>query len=193
MEKTKKNIAMLASGLALITVVGGGSTVATAADVSTSANSARMAQARAAGLNEAQAAQLQNRVDQHLKGMKAPARQVNYNTVRTNDGAASITFSAPGQASNRKCQSKRLCLWAGDNYDHRKLVFYKCGFKKLRHYNFTNKLTSYKNYQTRGTRSKFYKWDGKRWDFLFSSVAPHKEADLQGTPWNNVVDAVRVC
>lgn len=163
---------------------------ATAAQTESRADSAHAAQARAAGLTERQASRLQNSIDAHLKTMRVPARQSSFNEIRANNGAV-IEFPAPG-VRDSSCRYGRLCLWAGDNYDHAKLVFKQCAYRDLSNYGFNDRLTSYKNNQTRGTRSKFYNWDG-RWDYLFDSVAPHKESDLQGTGWNNKVDRVKVC
>ncbi|MCX4831862.1 hypothetical protein OG746_24280 [Streptomyces sp. NBC_01016] len=59
------------------------------------ADSVRTAQARAAGLSERQAAQLQDRTEAHRAEMKAPAQQVSFDEIRANDGTT-ITFTAPG-------------------------------------------------------------------------------------------------
>lgn len=191
MNKTQKSIAALATGLALVT--GTGTAIALTGPTSSTA-SLYTEQARAAGLSARQAGQLQDRVDAQLADMKDPAHQVGYDEIRTDDGSVAITLSVPGvnRSENSKCTGKRLCLWAGDNYDHKRVRFYRCGLRDLGRIGFNDRLTSYKNYQTSGTESRFYNWVGHR-DFLFSSVAKHKEADLQGTGWNNKVDWVKVC
>jgi hypothetical protein len=194
MTKTRKSIAVLASGLALAVATGSGAAIAITADTSSTSASVRAQQARAAGLSRGQADQVQSSIDKQLATMKVPARQVSYNTIRTEDGSASITLTAPGQARDSSCRSGRLCLWAGDNYDHAKIVFYRCGFRNLWDVGWSDRLTSFKNYQTTGTRAKFYNWgSGGGWDQVFGSTARHKVPDLQGTGYNNVVDAVRVC
>jgi hypothetical protein len=196
-KKTSKSIAVLASGLALAAATGSGAAIAnTANSAGTSSTSAsvRAEGVRAAGLSQTQADQLQRSIDKQLATMKVPARQVSYNTIRTEDGSTSVTLTAPGQARDSSCRSGRLCLWAGDNYDHAKIVFWRCGFRNLGDVGWSDRLTSFKNYQTTGTRAKFYNWrSGGGWQLLFGSTARHSVPDLQGTGYNNMVDAVRVC
>ncbi|MDI3423485.1 peptidase inhibitor family I36 protein [Streptomyces luteolus] len=163
----RKGVAVLCAGLALAAVTGSGAAAATDSG-------------------------LQGRIDRYLSTMDVPARQVGHDTIRTADGSATVTFAAPGAARDSSCKSGRLCLWAGDNYDHAKLTFYTCAFRKLSKYGFHNRLTSFKNNQTGGTRAKFYEWRG-HWALVFGSTAPHNVPDLQGTAYNNTVDAVRVC
>ncbi|MER5437766.1 hypothetical protein [Streptomyces sp. NPDC002790] len=174
--------ALLTAGLAAGTVT---------AQPAPTADTVRTAQARAAGLSEGQAAQLQDRIDAHRAGMKVPAQQVSFDEIRANDGTT-ITFTAPGSALGSGCSSGRLCLWAGDKYDHKKLTFYRCAFRDLSDYGFNDRLTSLKNRQSSGTRAKFYNWEG-HWSLKFGSTAPHNIPDLQGTPYNNMIDGVRVC
>ncbi|NBE50467.1 peptidase inhibitor family I36 protein [Streptomyces boluensis] len=186
MNRTTNGLLALVSGLALAVT---GTTGALAASGDTSgAASALTAQAREAGLTARQAAQLQDRIDARLATMKTPAEQVRFDEIRAADGTR-VTFGARAAGS---CTSGRLCLWAGDNYDHEKLTFYKCAFRDLSDYGFNDRLTSLKNYQSKGTWAKFYNWEG-HWSLKFGSTAPHKIPDLQGTEYNNVIDGVRVC
>ncbi|MEV8022383.1 hypothetical protein AB0O76_40025 [Streptomyces sp. NPDC086554] len=73
-------------------------------------------------------------------------------------------------------------------------MFYKCGFRNLGKVGWSDRLTSFKNYQTPGTNSRFYNWrSGGGWHQLFGSTAKHKVGDLDGTGYNNMVDGVHVC
>ncbi|MEU7278433.1 hypothetical protein AB0A69_06520 [Streptomyces sp. NPDC045431] len=62
----------------------------------------------------------------------------------------------------------------------------------LKDYGFSDRLTSYKNNQTSGTRALFYNWQGS-WVYKFDSHAYHTEDSLANTSWNNLIDGVRVC
>ncbi|MDG9701549.1 peptidase inhibitor family I36 protein [Streptomyces sp. DH37] len=191
MTKTTKRTTALLSGMALAIGVGSGAAVATDR-AAPPAESVYAAEAGAAGLTARQAARLQDRVDARLADLGVPALQVNYNEIRTEDGSASITLSSPGAAADSSCSSGYLCLWSGDFWDGDKLSFYKCAFRDLSDYGFNDRLTSYKNNQSSGTRAKFYNWQGS-WVYKFDSHAYHTEDDLQNTPWDNMIDGVRVC
>lgn len=190
MTKTTKRTMALLSGMAL--AIGAGGAAAAAGRAAPSAESAYAAQAGAAGLSARQAAQLQDRVDARLANLEVPAEQVGYNEIRTKDGSASIRLSSPAVAADSSCSSGYLCLWSGDFWDGDKLSFYKCDFRDLGDYGFNDRLTSYKNNQSSGTRSKFYNWQGS-WVYKFDSHAYHSEDDLANTPWDNMIDGVRIC
>lgn len=192
MTKTTKRMMALLPGIAL--AIGAGSTAVAGDRTPSSAESAYAADARAAGLSARQAGQLQDRLEARLAKLKVPAQQVSYNQIRTDDGSASITLTAPGAAASTSCSYYYLCLWTGSSWTGEKLSFSACQFRDLSDYGFHDVLTSYKNHQTTGTRSLFYNWKtGGGWDYKFDSDAYHTEADLSDTPWNNMIDGVRVC
>lgn len=183
---------------------------ATLASVSTTANAESSAevkaqatyarQARDAGLSSQQALRLQNRVDERLDSMKVDAHQVGFNEIATDDGFAKITFPQPADDGDQLvCATDSpgyLCLYAGDYYDHEVISFYECAWALLADFGFQNRLTSYKNNQTDGTRAKFYTRDSDfNLIYEFDSVAPHKEPDLDrwNYGWNNEIDEVKVC
>lgn len=172
MTKTTKRTMALFSGMALAIGVGSGAAVA-ADQAAPSAESVYAAEAGAAGLSARQAAQLQDRVEARLATLKVPAQQVSYNEIRTKDGSASITLPSPGAAASSSCSSGYLCLWAGANWSGDKLSFYKCEFRDLGDFGFDNRLTSYKNNQSSGTRAKFYNWEGAQVPGNTSSTATH--------------------
>ncbi|MFM9370704.1 hypothetical protein [Streptomyces sp. Da 82-17] len=190
-RRPRRRLAVLCAGLALAVAAGGGTAAATGTAAPAGAD-----RRQAPALQERVAFQervaLQGRIDRHLAAMDVPARQTGRDTIRTADGSTTITFTEPGEPRDSSCRSGRLCLWAGDHYDHKKVVFRTCAFRKLSAYGFKDRLTSFKNHQTRGTRTKFYVWRG-HWAHVFGSTAPHRVPDLQGTEYNNDVDAVRVC
>ncbi|MGJ5894333.1 hypothetical protein ACSCBZ_20565 [Streptomyces niveiscabiei] len=188
---TKRSAALLC-GMAL--ALGAGSATAVAADrAAQPAESTYAAQAEAVGLSARQAAQVQDRVDAQLAAMKVPAEQVGYNEIRAKDGSATITMAVPG-VTDTSCGDRYLCLWRDANWTGTKLSFTTCAFRDLNDYAFNNDtLTSYKNSQTRGTVAKFYNWQGGSWVQKFTSTAPHTEDSLANTPWNDMIDGVRVC
>ncbi|NEB91951.1 peptidase inhibitor family I36 protein [Streptomyces bauhiniae] len=186
-----KRASALLCGIAL--ALGAGNAAAAASDRTTqSAESKYAAEATAVGLSARQAAQLQDRMDAQLADIKVPAEQVKYNEIRTKDGTASITMSAPGVAADTGCSYEYLCLWDGANWTGSKLSFSACTFVDLSSYGFNDRLTSYKNNQTSGTIANFYNWEGA-WKYKFGSRAYHTEDSLANTPWNNLIDGVQVC
>ncbi|WP_416971023.1 hypothetical protein [Streptomyces sp. 4F14] len=187
-----KRVSALLCGMAL--TLGAGSAATAATDQATgSTGSTYAAQAKAVGLSARQAAQLQDRVEAQLADIKVPAEQVGYNEIRVKDGSATITLAVPG-VRDTSCASQYLCLWRDANWTGTKLSLYVCEFRDLNDLPFGNDtLTSYKNNQTRGTVARFYNWEGGRWVQKFTSTAYHTEDSLANTPWNDMIDGVRVC
>ncbi|MEU8774990.1 hypothetical protein [Streptomyces sp. NPDC048606] len=120
-------------------------------------------QARAAGLTDRQAGQLQERVDAFLTE-DPQARQVSANRLATAGGT--VTLAVPGRAETRDlaspetalaCNNGHLCIvdGRGVNYD-----YYRCGY-----YDFNGIGNgTFNNNQTSGTRARFYNSDGsERW------------------------------
>ncbi|MEU6933898.1 hypothetical protein AB0A05_32595 [Streptomyces sp. NPDC046374] len=123
-------------------------------------------QARAAGLSDEQAGQLQRRVDAVL-ARDPQARQTSANTLAIPGGTA--TVPAPGQPeardlaapdAPRACNEGHLCITDGRgvNYD-----YYRCGY-----YDFNGIGDgTFNNNQTPGTRARFYNSDGsERWSHV---------------------------
>ena len=190
--RTTKRATALLCGMALALGAGSATAAAAADRAAQPAESAYAAEAKAAGLSARQAAQLQARVDAQLADIKVPAEQVSYNEIRAKDGSATITVSAPGVAAGTGCSYTYLCMWDGANWTGSKLSLYVCALRDLSDYGFNDRLTSYKNNQTTGTRARFYNWQGS-WVYKFDSHAYHTEDSLANTPWNNMIDGVRVC
>ncbi|MEU8762385.1 hypothetical protein [Streptomyces sp. NPDC048659] len=124
-------------------------------------------QTRAVGLTDAQAGQLQRRVEAVL-AEEPGARQTSANTLALPGGTA--TLPVPGQAEARDlaapdapraaCNDGHLCITDGRgvNYD-----YYRCGY-----YDFNGIGDgTFNNNQTPGTRARFYNNDGsERWSHV---------------------------
>jgi hypothetical protein len=196
-----RTMARLWVGLTALAVSASGALMANAAtpNEQTAPRETRFAtQARSAGLSTTQAQELQRTIDARLAQMKVAAHQVGFNEIMTDDGSAKVTLSVPGTAAegDRTCTSGRLCLWAGDYYDHDKVTLYYCKFTNLGKLKpaWNDRLTSYLNFQTKGTRAKFYNFKNGAWHVKFTSVAPHREPDLgRYSGYNNVIDGVTPC
>ncbi|TCC30455.1 hypothetical protein [Kribbella sindirgiensis] len=194
-----RTMARLWVGLTALAVSASGALMANAAppDERTTSQQARFAtQARSAGLTAAQAKELQRKVDDRMAQIKVPVHQVSFNQIMADDGSARLTLGAPGAAAPRNilCDDGNLCLWAGDYYDHERHDLFYCRLYNLADWGFNDRLTSYMNEQSKGTRARFYNWQGGKWVQKFTSVAPHQDPDLgrwQGL--NNMIDAVRPC
>ncbi|MFC8509852.1 hypothetical protein ACFU3J_29530 [Streptomyces sp. NPDC057411] len=120
-------------------------------------------QARAAGLTEQQAGQLQRQVDAVL-AQEPGARQTSANAFAIPGGT--LTLPVPGRTETRDlaspdaalaCNDGHLCIrdGRGVNYD-----YYRCGY-----YDFNGIGDgTFNNNQTPGTRARFYNSDGsERW------------------------------
>lgn len=124
------------------------------------------AQARAAGLTDQQAGELQRQVDA-VRAQEPQARQTSANTLDIPGGT--VTLPAPGQSETRglpspgtalACGNGHLCITDGRgvNYD-----YYRCGY-----YDFNGVGDgTFNNNQTSGTRARFYNSDGsERWSHV---------------------------
>lgn len=195
----RKRVVALFCGIALVAMLGGNAPASAAPESqpdNVSGPGTYAAQASDAGLNAHEARQVQQKVDDELSTMAVDAHQVGFNEIATDDGLAKITLSTPRDSIPVGCHSGYLCLYAGDNWDHKTIVFYRCATAVLHDFNFANRLTSYNNYQSDGTRSKFYTYDNDGYThYQFDSHAPHSESDLarHGRGWNNTIDKVKIC
>ncbi|WP_260696765.1 hypothetical protein [Streptomyces sp. 130] len=124
------------------------------------------AQARAAGLTDQQAGELQQRVDA-VRAQEPRARQTSANTLAV--PAGTVTIPAPGQAETRNlaspgtalaCANGHLCITDGRGYTY---DYYYCGY-----YEFDGVGDgTFNNNQTSGTRARFYNSDGsERWSHV---------------------------
>ncbi|MEU2249380.1 hypothetical protein [Streptomyces sp. NPDC019224] len=161
----RRSAGLMAAAAALIA----GPTLSAHATTTPAAPSAQQtyaAQARAAGLTDQQAGQLQRQVDAAL-AQDPRARQTSANTLAIPGGT--VTLPAPGQAETRNlaspgtalaCANGHLCITdgRGTNYD-----YYRCGY-----YDFNGVGDgTFNNNQTSGTRARFYNSDGsERWSHV---------------------------
>ncbi|MEV7783406.1 hypothetical protein [Kitasatospora sp. NPDC088351] len=121
----------------------------------TSPQPAFAAQARDAGLNSSEAAQLQRKVDAALAANPG-ARQESANKLSIPGGT--LTISGPGAFNALlACSAGHLCITdgSGNNFD-----YYTCGS-----YPFSGTGDgTFNNNQTTGTKARFYNFDGnERW------------------------------
>ncbi|MEU8465914.1 hypothetical protein [Streptomyces sp. NPDC029003] len=132
--------------------------------------SAYAGQARAAGLSDHQAGQLQRRVDEAL-AREPGARQISANTLSTAGGT--LTVAIPGRTETRDlaspdtalaCNNGHLCITDGRGYTY---DYYRCGS-----YDFDGIGDgTFNNNQTSGTRARFYNYDGsERWSNVAKST-----------------------
>ncbi|WP_239081793.1 hypothetical protein [Streptomyces sp. SID9727] len=124
------------------------------------------AQARAAGLTDRQAGELQRQVDA-VRAQEPQARQTSANSLATQGGT--VTLPVPGQAETRNlaspgtalaCANGHLCITDGRGYNY---DYYYCGY-----YDFNGVGDgTFNNNQTSGTRARFYNSDGsERWSHV---------------------------
>ncbi|BCJ49690.1 hypothetical protein Asp14428_11650 [Actinoplanes sp. NBRC 14428] len=188
--------------LAALAVVAAPAQVANASAGDTASRSAFAEQARAAGLDQRQARQLQGEVDRILAGMKTGGRQVSANEVRSADGRVRAVVPVPGEQRARplsgagtmaNCSYEYLCLFDRPNFSGVLFNLYYCDFINLGDYGLNDRLESYDNSQTAGTTAGFYNWEGS-WKWKFGSTAPHTDYNLNR--WSglaNMIDAVDPC
>ncbi|MGW2770674.1 peptidase inhibitor family I36 protein [Streptomyces sp. NPDC001275] len=161
------------------------------------------AQAKEAGITAQEARELQARVDQEIKKMKAGGVQISANQIRSADGKVLITIPLPGEkyawsageekplSAQASCSYGYLCLYDGTDYSGLMRSLYYCDFVNLGNYGQNDKLGSFINNQTSGTYARFYNWEEK-WVLKFGSTAPQSKS-LLGSPYNNYIDAVDPC
>ncbi|MBD0710881.1 MULTISPECIES: hypothetical protein [unclassified Streptomyces] len=160
----RKTLAILTAAAALI------AGPVLSAHASTTPTATYAEQARAAGLSEQQAGELQRQVDAVL-ARSPQARQTSANTVDIPGGTATVAL--PGSAEARaqadpeaypSCADGHLCILDGRNvrYD-----YYRCGY-----YDFDGIGDgTFNNNQTSGTRARFYNQNGsERWSSVAKAV-----------------------
>jgi len=98
------------------------------------------------------------------------------------------------------CYYEYLCLYTEPNLHPSSAIisFYYCQFKDLGAIPFpgggywNDRISSWVNNQTPNTASHFYNWNGvNQWTLLFSSYAFEYNTGMG--PYDNILDAVRVC
>jgi hypothetical protein len=188
--------------LAVLAVVVAPAQVANAAADDPGARPAFAEQARSAGLDQRQARRLQGEVDKALAGMKVGGRQISANEVMSSDGRVKVVIPVPGEERARSlsgaaalanCSYLYLCLFDNPNFSGTLRQLYYCDFINLGDYGLNDRLESYDNSQSAGTRAYFYNWEGS-WVHKFGSTAPHTDYNLnRWAGLANMIDGVDPC
>ncbi|GAB3188047.1 hypothetical protein GCM10027259_56200 [Micromonospora palomenae] len=98
------------------------------------------------------------------------------------------------------CSYGYSCVYSDNNWAGYRLSFYTCALRDLSKYAYpgggywNDKMSSYSNNQTRGTRSGYYIYSSANsaWYEQFTSVAPYAAGSIP-SPWNNGLDGIKVC
>lgn len=154
----------------------------------------------ASTLTSAERAQVNDEVAETMR--KTPGgKRISLNQIAWPDKGAVMTIPLPGEqrarAANQPIGTKDLCdylhacLFSDSGYTGRKVTFKKCGFQKLRWFNFTNKTSSWINNQTKGTKATLYYWTGKKVKKLTSLVAEDGQSYMLDD--DNRADFIRAC
>lgn len=152
------------------------------------------AQARAAGLNAAQIAQLQREVAGYVA--ETGGRQVSANKVVFAGG--DVTVAVPGQRyaydlaggvvpnTWPTCYYGDLCAYSGESGTGTKKTYYICQDALP----FSSGYGSFDNNQTTGTRAYFYRWKSADLTYLaYTSIAHDRVTSWN---WSGTAD-VRTC
>ncbi|MEW2507979.1 MULTISPECIES: hypothetical protein [unclassified Amycolatopsis] len=129
------------------------------------------------------------------------AHQISATTAELQPG---VRESIPAAAASPRtparylCSGGYLCLYENADYQGYQLALYKCGFVDLGTQfmptspktPWYDAVSSVENFQTNGTKSQFYNWNG-HWDLLYTSTAP--DGDSWVDEWNDQADGVNVC
>ncbi|MHC3475224.1 peptidase inhibitor family I36 protein [Streptomyces sp. 7R007] len=123
------------------------------------------------------------------------AKQLDDRTIELRNGVIArltpVSESSPA-AWPPSCDYGWLCLFSGIQGGGDRLNLYRCGFVNIgSQYGWSDKLRSYVNNQTPGTRSSFYNWTGSQWEWLGDSVAKDQSPNVPTRLW--YTDAITVC
>lgn len=137
----------------------------------------------------------QRQVDQ-LLALYPGSHQIGPAAVQVTPGIAAL---APSAAAGT-CAYRYLCVWSDAGTNGQTLAFIRCDFVNLGEISFpgggrwNDKLSSFANNQTAGTRSHFYNYGGGGfWDLKLTSAAPQTVGNLSSYGLNDIIDGIQVC
>jgi hypothetical protein len=155
----------------------------------------------AAQVTEAQRATLDSQIADRLSSTRGGTR-ISVNQISWHDGGVVLTLPLPGESrardltasrvANGPCAYERVCLWSGFQKSGEKLSFYTCAYRKLRHYDFTNRTTTWENHQSGRTLTRLDYWTGSRTKPL-DALSVGSWRDFSGTSRDNRADFLKVC
>ena len=149
-------------------------------------------------LTATQKQQLDRRVSQRLQ-RSAGGERISVNQIAWEDGDVILTLPVPGvemEPKSGRCESKHVCLYSKTFWEGEELNFYTCAFRKLRHYGWTNRTSSWTNHNapttTGSARAALLVWTGSRVEGM-DLLEPGDAMNYVGDPGDNTADFVRVC
>lgn len=144
-------------------------------------------------LTAAQRADLDARATETLQNSKPGGKRIAPDKIAWDDGDVVLTLAIDGKARDTAPakQNGKVYLFDGMNGGGDELAFYECKFEKLRHYNFTNRTSSWFNNQYGWTLSELFYWDGSSVEWLDGSRSPD-ERNLPPAK-DNRADFIQVC
>lgn len=97
---------------------------------------------------------------------------------------------ATGSAAPHECRGGFLCLYSGIGYTGDVWEQSRCGFYNIGLAGWSDRVRSYRNHQSTGTKSIFMQWDGATWIELNHSIASEAVHDATSI---YATDGVWVC
>lgn len=148
-------------------------------------------------LTAAERASLDARAERTLRNSKAGGKRVAPDTIVWENEGAILTLDVNGARRTPRAAAAEdgtVRLYEHANFKGRELTFVKCKFQKLRWYDFTNEVSSWKNQQTGGADSFLHYWDGSNVQLL-DHLDPGKAGNWEYSnhPLNDRADFLTVC
>ncbi|QFU90108.1 peptidase inhibitor family I36 protein [Amycolatopsis sp. YIM 10] len=132
--------------------------------------------------------------------------QISANQVAWQNGKVVLTIPLPGEKfargaaepvsalGTRNCEYTWVCLYDGKDYEGRRLQFSDCNeFNDLSSWDFNDKMTSWHNNQTSGTKARFYNWSKGQWVLVYTTPGAQSWDGEVSSSINNMVDGIRAC
>ncbi|UJW30101.1 peptidase inhibitor family I36 protein [Saccharothrix sp. AJ9571] len=132
--------------------------------------------------------------------------QISPNQVAWQNGKVVLTIPLSGEKfaraaaepvsalGTKNCPYTWVCLYDGKDFEGRRLQFSECNeFNDLSSWDFNDKMTSWHNNQTSGTKARFYNWSNEEWVLVYTTPGAESWDGLVSSSINNKVDGIRAC
>lgn len=139
---------------------------------------------------------LDARAAKTLRNSRAGGVRVAPDTIVWKEQGAILNLAVDGKARDYESTALdgRVRVWEHAGFGGDRLTFVKCKFQKFRWYNFTNKVSSWRNTQYGGAVSRLHYWDGSSVKFLDSLYPGQSNSwHWSNSRYNDRADFLRVC